>query len=449
MKNILLILTTLLISTTIFAQAPDKMSYQTVIRNSSNALVTSQGVGIQISILQSSATGSAVYVERHFPNTNANGLASFEIGTGTVISGTFTGINWANGPYFIKTETDPNGGANYTISGTSELLSVPYALHAKTATSLVGGSSDWTLSGNNLYSTNSGNVGIGVANPTKKLHVSGDVNIGGLTVGRGNSGNNNCSAFGTNALAANTSNTNSAFGKDAMLVNTTGYDNVAFGVSAMIQNVSGQQNTAMGTRALENNVTGAGNTALGHIANVTGANFSNAIVIGNFASVDASNKARIGNNSLSSIGGQVSWTSFSDARIKDNVKDNVVGLAFIKALRPVTYNYNVDRQNELMGTPNTTTWDGKYDIEKIAFSGFLAQDVVAAAEETGYDFSGIDKSGETLLGLRYADFTVPLVKAMQEQQEIIEQQQQQINALLKEMELLKSQYQLSVNASKN
>jgi hypothetical protein len=123
----------LLISTLVLAQSPEKMNYQAVIRNSSNALVTNTSVGMQISILQGSTSGTSVYTERHFPTTNANGLVSVEIGTGTLVSGSFATIKWANGSYFIKSETDLNGGANYTITGTSQLLSVPYALHAKTA----------------------------------------------------------------------------------------------------------------------------------------------------------------------------------------------------------------------------------------------------------------------------------------------------------------------------
>ena len=112
------------------AQAPQKMSYQAVIRNASNTLIVNTAVGVKISVLQTSASGTVVYSERHTPTTNANGLATFEIGGGTILTGTFAGINWANGPYFIKTETDTAGGTNYTISGTSQLASVPYALFA-------------------------------------------------------------------------------------------------------------------------------------------------------------------------------------------------------------------------------------------------------------------------------------------------------------------------------
>jgi len=114
-----------------FAQAPNKMSYQAVIRNSNNTVVSNHVVGMRISILQGTATGSSVYTETQSPTTNANGLIAIEIGTGTIVSGSFANIDWANGPYFVKTETDPYGGSNYTLTGTSQLLSVPYALYAK------------------------------------------------------------------------------------------------------------------------------------------------------------------------------------------------------------------------------------------------------------------------------------------------------------------------------
>ena len=131
---LIITLVCLLIGSSIFAQAPQKMSYQAVIRNTSGALVTSSSVGMKISILQGSATGTVAYSETQTASTNANGLVSLEIGAGTVVSGTFGGINWANGPYFIKTQTDPLGGTNYTIVGSSQLLSVPYALFSANGT---------------------------------------------------------------------------------------------------------------------------------------------------------------------------------------------------------------------------------------------------------------------------------------------------------------------------
>ena len=139
MKKTYTILISLLITASTFAQSPEKMSYQAVIRNINDALVTNTSVGMQISILQGSASGTAAYVETQTPTSNTNGLVSLEIGAGTIISGTFLNIDWSAGPYFIKTETDPTGGTNYTISGTSQLLSMPYALYAKTSGSSTPG----------------------------------------------------------------------------------------------------------------------------------------------------------------------------------------------------------------------------------------------------------------------------------------------------------------------
>lgn len=145
MKKIITIYAAILMTASVFAQAPNKMSYQAVIRNTSNALVTNSAVGIRISILQSSPSGTAVYLETQTPTTNANGLASIEIGGGSVVSGIFSTIDWANGPYFIKTETDPLGGTAYTITGTNQLLSVPYALHSKTSESIANFDTTRTL----------------------------------------------------------------------------------------------------------------------------------------------------------------------------------------------------------------------------------------------------------------------------------------------------------------
>ena len=134
MKKIYSLVTGLLLTASVWAQAPQKMSYQAVIRNSSSALVTSTSVGMRVSVLQGTSTGTAVYVETQTPSTNANGLVSLEIGSGTPVAGTFAGINWATGPYFIKTETDPTGGTTYSITGTSQLMSVPYALFSASGT---------------------------------------------------------------------------------------------------------------------------------------------------------------------------------------------------------------------------------------------------------------------------------------------------------------------------
>jgi uncharacterized protein (TIGR02145 family) len=117
------------------SQSPQKISYQAVVRNNADNLVKEQTIGMKISILNGT---NAVYIETQTPMTNINGLVSIEIGMGTVVNGTFTSIDWSSGSHFIKTETDLDGSNNYTITGTSQLLSVPYALHAKTAENISG-----------------------------------------------------------------------------------------------------------------------------------------------------------------------------------------------------------------------------------------------------------------------------------------------------------------------
>ena len=114
------------------AQSPNKMSFQAVIRDSTGGLVANQSVGLRMSILQGSVSGSSVFTETHSPTTNSSGLISIEIGGGTTTDD-FSSIDWSNGPYYLKREVDPAGGTNYTISGTSQFLSVPYAMYATIA----------------------------------------------------------------------------------------------------------------------------------------------------------------------------------------------------------------------------------------------------------------------------------------------------------------------------
>jgi hypothetical protein len=134
MKKIFLSLVAfLIISLSSFGQSPEGFKYQAVVRNASNAILSNQGVGLRMTILQGSASGTSVYSETFSATTNTNGLVNIEIGNGSVLSGTFSTINWANGPYFIETAVDATGGTAYSVMGTSQLMSVPYALYAKTS----------------------------------------------------------------------------------------------------------------------------------------------------------------------------------------------------------------------------------------------------------------------------------------------------------------------------
>jgi uncharacterized protein (TIGR02145 family) len=168
MKKISAILAAVLILASVSAQAPEKMSYQAIIRNSNNELVINQTIGMQISILKGSANGTAVYTETQTPTTNNNGLVSLEIGNGTIVSGNFTTIDWANGIYYIKTETDPEGNKNYTITGTNQLLTVPYAMHSKTAETVIGAITENQNLADVIANNNSANGQIkNVTNPTE------------------------------------------------------------------------------------------------------------------------------------------------------------------------------------------------------------------------------------------------------------------------------------------
>lgn len=183
------------------AQAPQAMSYQAVIRNASNTLVANAPIGMRISILQTTATGTAVYVETQTTTTNTNGLASIQIGNGTAVTGTFSAIDWANGPYFVKTETDPTGGTSYTIVGTSQLMSVSYALSS--------GDNKWSQSGIDINNTNlTGTTNIS-SNSERPLSIDGAASFMYVPFGEGGNyrgyfgsfyGANNDVDFGTYSL---------------------------------------------------------------------------------------------------------------------------------------------------------------------------------------------------------------------------------------------------------
>jgi hypothetical protein len=190
----------------------------------------------------------------------------------------------------------------------------------------------------------------------------------------------------------------------------------------------------VGYRAGDGFNNGWNNTIIGANSDMNGIDYFNSIALGSSVTITASNQARIGNSSTTSIGGFVNWTNISDGRYKKDIRQDVPGLGFIMKLKPVTYHLDIiGINNKLTGDAQTDPYIKKAiaDKESMLISGFVAQDVERAAKEAGYDFSGVDKpkNGNDFYGLRYADFVVPLVKAVQEQQQVISTQQQQINDL--------------------
>jgi hypothetical protein len=155
MKIIITFFSVLLLALGVFAQAPpQKMSYQAVVRNSNNQLIQNNAVGMRISILQGATNGNAVYVETQVPVTNGNGSVTIEIGNGNVVSGVFANIDWSTGVYYLQTEIDPQGANGYSITGVSQLLSVPYALYSGNSIYALNGIDSVSGTGDTLYLSN-------------------------------------------------------------------------------------------------------------------------------------------------------------------------------------------------------------------------------------------------------------------------------------------------------
>lgn len=243
------------------------------------------------------------------------------------------------------------------------------------------------------------------------------------TTGYSNTANGTYSSYYNKDGYANTTS-----GHSALYNNISGYKNTANGYYSLYYNINGNGNTATGYQCLYSNNSGSFNTGIGYLANISSDSVvSNATAIGYNAIVDASNKVRIGNTSVTSIGGHVGWTTFSDGRYKRDIKENVPGLIFINNLRPVSYTVNVSglngyfnkRSKQLLEEDKTISEEvikAEDAAGKVAHNGFIAQEVEEAAKKLNFEFSGIDKpqNKDGLYGLRYDEFVVPLVKAVQE-----------------------------------
>lgn len=171
-KIILSILAVVAFTLSSIAQSPQAFKYQAVARDLSGVVLSNQAVSFQISILQGSLVGPSSFTETHNVTTNDFGLVNLEIGNGTLVSGDFSTIDWGADSYFLQIEMDETGGAAFTLMGTSQLMSVPYALHATTVEN-ESDTTHWKENGSDIY-FNQGNVGIGTANPAYKLSVNGN-----------------------------------------------------------------------------------------------------------------------------------------------------------------------------------------------------------------------------------------------------------------------------------
>lgn len=326
----------------------------------------------------------------------------------------------------------------------------------------IGGSTtgnNWALAGNTV---NAATNFMGSTNDADVIFKRNNVRAGLL-------GTTNTS-FGLDALSSLTTGVNNvSYGRETLLLNSTGIANSAFGNYSLWKNIDGSHNVAYGGGALQDHATGDYNTAIGRgalIFSTSGNNntavgyyaysnnygFSNSTALGANTVISASNQVRLGNNAVSSIGGQVDWTTLSDARFKTENAAKVPGIDFIKKLRPVTYYVNHEAMNTYLNVgkengdqnngdkaPSSGSNAYKPTYTKTLETGFMAQEVEQAAKELGYEFNGVDapKNDKDYYGLRYGQFVVPLVKAVQELNEKLEQKQaenDQLKAMLLELE---------------
>ncbi|MEP7144481.1 MAG: tail fiber domain-containing protein [Ferruginibacter sp.] len=362
-------------------------------------------------------------------NANTTGLFNTGIGGHSLFAVTNGSYNTAAGYDALYSNTT---GSQNTAQGAYSLFSNTTGYHN-------------SATGTDALNSNSAGID-NTANGYRALfmNTTGYYNTanGSQALNSNTSGTDN-TANGYNALNSNnTGSVNTAIGESALRSNSTGNNNTGVGFNALFFNNTGDDNTAIGYNALAYNKGGHNNIAIG-VGSGTASysvNTYNTISIGNDDILNGyQNQVLIGNTSTGYIGGQVTWSTYSDARIKNTIAEDVKGLDFILRLRPVTYHISQKAITALTGNKNSPDFPGKYDNEKTKYTGFLAQEVEMAAKAAGYDFSGYatPKNQWGLYTISYEQFVVPLVKAMQEQQTIIENLEKKMAVMKIEMDLLK------------
>ncbi|HLF63361.1 MAG TPA: tail fiber domain-containing protein [Saprospiraceae bacterium] len=356
------------------------------------------------------------------PTNTGNGVNNTAVGTFSLRFNTTGTSNTANGTYALYLNTT---GSNNTADG-------DFSLSSNTV-----GSNNTALGRYTLHSntTASGNTAIGINalytqsfNNDGNIWTSDNVAIGYETL------------YSNQPSATNFGVDNTAVGNYSLRANTTGASNTACGRDALVNNLTGWYNSAFGYQTLYSHVSGDYVTGIGDFANTSVGNLSNATALGTNATVNASYKVRIGGSSVTVVEGQVAYSWPSDGRFKENIHDDVKGLDFILELKPVSYNFNRLAYAQHIKEHLTP------DIEKTLIEesqhrsvGFIAQDVEILIEQTGFtSFDAVHApTNETdNYSMGYAEFVVPLVKGMQEQQVVIERQQSQIDALKSAIEKL-------------
>jgi trimeric autotransporter adhesin len=254
--------------------------------------------------------------------------------------------------------------------------------------------------------------------------------IGSVALYHNSSGSQNC-VMGSGAMYENTSgNSNVAIGYQSLYRNNTGWGNTAIGMVALYNTntATGMRNTSVGYQSLYYNTTGSNNTALGTYSGTNSSfpNLQNTTAIGYNTWTTASNQVRIGNIYVTSIGGQVSWSTLSDGRFKRDLKEDVAGLDFINQLRPVSYVIDKNAVDKFLGIPDSLRQQ-QSEAKSVPArqTGFVAQEVEEVINKAGYVFSGVEspQNNGDHYSIRYGEFVVPIVKAVQELAAIVKEQE--------------------------
>ena len=386
--------------------------------------------------LSTSIGNQALYNNTTGDNNTASGM-------GALYSNTTGNFNTANGVNALSSNT---AGSNNTAYGYNALYSNIGSNYQGFSNTAIG-----------CQALNSNTTGFqNTANGYQALYSNtiGQSNTAtGYQALYSNAGNypggNYNTAHGMQALYFNTTGLwNTANGMYALYYNTTGIDNTANGFKALYNTTTGGDNVAFGNYALSSVTTGNSNTGIGFYADVT-STISNSTAIGYSAGCSASNQVRIGNSSVTSIGGYVGWSNLSDGRMKENIKEEVPGLSFINSLRPVTYtlntkkfdNFIMQQMPDSVKAKRMQTEEAYITSSSILHTGFIAQEVEEAAKKVGFNFDGVDapKNENDLYGLRYAEFVVPLVKSVQELSAENDSLKTKMSQQEKELQLLKTQ----------
>ncbi len=367
--------------------------------------------------------------------------------------GTSSGTAGRYGSYFgiSAGRASTNEGNSFFGYGSGSKTFGAYntAIGLRSLFSNLGGDGNVAVGADVLYWNTEGSYNTASGWHSMALNTVGSSNTAnGAFALRNNQGSEN-TANGYSSLMNNSEGYNNvANGSMALFTNTTGIFNTATGYQAMYLCETGLANSAHGTYALSSLKSGEFNSAFGPFAAAFGspAVVNNTTALGFGATPTASNQVRIGNSSVSSIGGQVSWSTLSDGRFKKDIKEDVAGLQFINQLRPVSYMVDNESINKFLGIPDSIS--RKLSEAKTAptrQTGFVAQEVEKVIKKTGYIFHGVEapQNEKDHYSIRYAEFVVPLVKAVQELTAKVEMQEKVAEEQKKEIDILKQQLKLS------